>query len=116
MSEALLTPGQVAEVLGVPRSWVFESPRAGRIPAGSAALAARGAKGRGLLHRPDLRMVTRRERSLSERATGEGRTSAWSPEDRRGRAAPRTVDEIPDGPGPYGWDPAEPLADGRWRK
>jgi excisionase family DNA binding protein len=32
MRESLLTAGQVASVLGVPRSWVYEQSRAGRIP------------------------------------------------------------------------------------
>ena len=32
MSESLLTADQVAAVLGVPRSWVYEQSRAGRIP------------------------------------------------------------------------------------
>jgi excisionase family DNA binding protein len=29
---ALLTAGEVAQLLGVPRSWVYEQSRAGRIP------------------------------------------------------------------------------------
>ena len=29
---SLLTAGEVAEILGVPRSWVYEQSRAGRIP------------------------------------------------------------------------------------
>ena len=29
---ALLTAGEVAELLGVPKSWVYEQSRAGRIP------------------------------------------------------------------------------------
>lgn len=32
MRESLLTAEQVANVLGVPRSWVYEQSRAGRIP------------------------------------------------------------------------------------
>lgn len=32
MKESLLTAEQVAAVLGVPRSWVYEQSRAGRIP------------------------------------------------------------------------------------
>jgi excisionase family DNA binding protein len=32
MRESLLTADQVASVLGVPRSWVYEQSRAGRIP------------------------------------------------------------------------------------
>ena len=32
MKESLLTADQVASVLGVPRSWVYEQSRAGRIP------------------------------------------------------------------------------------
>jgi len=32
MTESLLTAEQVANALGVPRSWVYEQSRAGRIP------------------------------------------------------------------------------------
>ena len=32
MSGSLLTPSDVAELLGVPKSWVYEQSRAGRIP------------------------------------------------------------------------------------
>jgi excisionase family DNA binding protein len=32
MSGSLLTAGDVAELLGVPKSWVYEQSRAGRIP------------------------------------------------------------------------------------
>lgn len=32
MSGSLLTAAQVAELLGVPTSWVYEQSRAGRIP------------------------------------------------------------------------------------
>ena len=32
MRESLLTADQVARLLGVPRSWVYEQSRAGRIP------------------------------------------------------------------------------------
>ena len=32
MSESLLTADQVGQLLGVPRSWVYEQSRAGRIP------------------------------------------------------------------------------------
>jgi excisionase family DNA binding protein len=32
MSASLLTAGDVAELLGVPKSWVYEQSRAGRIP------------------------------------------------------------------------------------
>lgn len=32
MTGALLTAGEVAELLGVPTSWVYEQSRAGRIP------------------------------------------------------------------------------------
>ena len=32
MSGALLTAGQVAKLLGVPTSWVYEQSRRGRIP------------------------------------------------------------------------------------
>jgi excisionase family DNA binding protein len=32
MTGSLLTAGQVAELLGVPKSWVYEQSRAGRIP------------------------------------------------------------------------------------
>lgn len=32
MRESLLTADQVAGLLGVPRSWVYEQSRAGRIP------------------------------------------------------------------------------------
>jgi excisionase family DNA binding protein len=32
MTGSPLTPAEVAELLGVPRSWVYEQPRAGRIP------------------------------------------------------------------------------------
>jgi excisionase family DNA binding protein len=32
MTQSLLTAEQVARVLGVPRSWVYEQSRAGRIP------------------------------------------------------------------------------------
>jgi excisionase family DNA binding protein len=31
-SGALLTAGEVAQLLGVPRTWVYEQSRAGRIP------------------------------------------------------------------------------------
>jgi len=32
MSESLLTADEVATMLGVPKSWVYEQSRAGRIP------------------------------------------------------------------------------------
>ena len=32
MSGSLLTAGDVAQLLGVPKSWVYEQSRAGRIP------------------------------------------------------------------------------------
>ena len=32
MTGPLLTAGDVAELLGVPKSWVYEQSRAGRIP------------------------------------------------------------------------------------
>lgn len=32
MTGSLLTAAQVAELLGVPKSWVYEQSRAGRIP------------------------------------------------------------------------------------
>ena len=32
MSTRLLTAAEVAEMLGVPKSWVYEQSRAGRIP------------------------------------------------------------------------------------
>jgi excisionase family DNA binding protein len=32
MTESLLTADQVAELLGVPASWVYEQSRTGRIP------------------------------------------------------------------------------------
>ncbi len=32
MTGSLLTAGEVAELLGVPKSWVYEQSRAGRIP------------------------------------------------------------------------------------
>lgn len=32
MTTSLLTAGDVAELLGVPRSWVYEQSRRGRIP------------------------------------------------------------------------------------
>ena len=32
MTGSLLTADQVAELLGVPKSWVYEQSRAGRIP------------------------------------------------------------------------------------
>jgi excisionase family DNA binding protein len=32
MADALLTAPEVAQMLGVPRTWVYEQSRAGRIP------------------------------------------------------------------------------------
>lgn len=32
MTGSLLTAGEVAELLGVPKTWVYEQSRAGRIP------------------------------------------------------------------------------------
>jgi excisionase family DNA binding protein len=32
MTSSLLTAAEVAELLGVPKSWVYEQSRAGRIP------------------------------------------------------------------------------------
>jgi hypothetical protein len=45
MSGSLLTAGDVADLVGGPKSWIYEQSRAGRIPtmnAGVLPLAARG--------------------------------------------------------------------------